>query len=91
MLNFSYYGVQQWFPEYFKRLRLNGSFCDSKQSSENASIVVSEDYYRETMFVTAGALAGGILGLAFADILGSKILISEFTSPCRVVECYKRI
>ena len=73
MCTYSYNGVYQWFPEYFKRLRLNGSLCDGS----NSSIVVSEDYYQDTIFVTAGALSGGILGLAFIDIFGSKILLGE--------------
>ena len=71
VLSCRYIGVQQWFPEYFKRLNINGSLC------EHTNYTVNNQFYQETIVVTAGSLFGALLGVAFVEILGSKGLLSK--------------
>ena len=69
-----YYGLQLWFPEYFKRL--GEESCEVQTTSINADTCINASdlqYYQDTLYTAVASLPGNIAGALLINIIGAKI------------------
>ena len=73
-----YYGLQLWFPEFFKRLELdclvdeiiNGTL---PLQPDNCSNATSYQFYQDTLFTALATLPGNLLGVLLINIIGARV------------------
>ena len=73
-----YYGLQLWFPEYFKRLELdclieeiiNGTL---PLQPDNCSNATSYRFYQDTLYTALATLPGNLLGVLLINIIGARV------------------
>ena len=72
---FSYYGLQLWFPEYFKNL----IEANSNKTEGNTSDCTNTDTkaYRDSLYEASASIPGNFLGLFVINVIGGKLLLSE--------------
>jgi len=78
-LIYRYYGLQLWFPEYFKHV-----IDENKNSTDN------DDYnnctntdtkpYKDSLYEATASVPGNFLGVVVINIIGGKLLLSKMMS-----------
>ena len=68
---FRYYGLFLWFPEYFKHIQ-------EQELNETSSGNTSIGIYMDSVYTALAAIPATILGILTANILGRKIMLSEY-------------
>lgn len=66
-----YYGLQLWFPEYFKKLREES--CELEATASACSNATDLQYYRDTLYTAIASLPGNIAGALLINIIGGKV------------------
>ena len=69
-IDFRYYGLQLWFPEYFKRLE---SGCNGGNSTDECNL----RYYQDTLYTALASLPGGIAGIILINFIGGRLQLSK--------------
>ena len=77
-----YYGLQLWFPEYFKRLRED--VCDASGSCTNATDL---HYYQDTLYTAIASLPGNVAGALLINVIGGKIQLGTLVSCVTTDSC----
>ena len=84
-----YYGLQLWFPEYFKHLLnannngTNGTHCTFSGMQSCAEIELQfaaghcERIYSNTLMETAATVPGTILGILTINLVGGRTQLCE--------------
>ena len=78
---YRYYGLQLWFPEYFKRLR--EETCELQTTSIDAPTCINAtdlQYYQDTLYTAIASLPGNIAGALLINILGGKVQLGMYYS-----------
>lgn len=73
-----YYGLQLWFPEFFKRLEynclvneiINGSLPLEPANCSNATAL---QFYQDTLYTALASLPGNIAGALLINIIGGRV------------------
>lgn len=76
---YRYYGLQLWFPEYFKRLR--EETCELQTTSIDAPTCINVTdlhYYRDTLYTAIASLPGNIAGALLINIIGGKVQLGTY-------------
>lgn len=76
---FSYYGLQLWFPEYFKNLIEEGR-NSTNESDTNQCTNPDTKPYRDSLYEASASVPGNFIGLFVINVIGGKLLLSKWTS-----------
>ena len=70
-----YFGIQLWFPEYFKRLEHNcpGGDISNGTLHANCSNATALQFYQDTLYTALASLPGNIAGALLINIIGGRI------------------
>ncbi len=86
---FSYYGLQLWFPEYFKRILQDE--CNSAAAQftnySNCSNKTNLQFYQDTLYTALASLPGNIAGALLINIIGGRIQLGKVSSLSQATEC----
>lgn len=72
----SYYGLQLWFPEYFKHVideKRNGTDEEDYNNCTNTDTKP----YRDSLYEASASVPGNFIGLLVINIIGGKMLLSK--------------
>jgi len=73
----SYYGLQLWFPEYFKNLIDDKKGNDTKDDDYNNCTNTDTKPYKDSLYEASASVPGNFIGLFVINIIGGKLLLSE--------------
>ena len=76
---FSYYGLQLWFPEYFKNLLEEGRNT-TNTSDANQCTTHDTESYKDSLYEASASVPGNFIGLFVINVIGGKLLLSKWTS-----------
>ena len=83
LINFCrYYGLQLWFPEYFKKLR--EETCELEATASTCTNETDLQYYQDTLYTAIASLPGNIAGALLINIIGGKVQLGTY---CFVYSC----
>ena len=77
LINFCrYYGLQLWFPEYFKRL--GEESCGLHTTASTCINATDLQYYQDTLYTAIASLPGNIAGALLINIIGGKVQLGMY-------------
>ena len=83
LINFCrYYGLQLWFPEYFKKLR--EETCKLEATASTCANATDLQYYQDTLYTAIASLPGNIAGALLINIIGGKVQLGTY---CFMYSC----
>jgi len=80
--NYRYYGVQLWFPEYFKRLQRIENCTGNISHSGVPNCTESLEFYQDSLYTALASLPGNILGVILIAIIGGRIQTGRVYTLC---------
>lgn len=75
---YRYYGLQLWFPEYFKKLIEDN--CDLQNNTIGCTNATRLQYYQDTLYTALASLPGNIAGTVLINIIGGRIQLGMLES-----------
>jgi len=80
-LFYRYYGLQLWFPEYFKHVIDENKPKNStnKDDYDNCTNTDTKPY-KDSLYEATASIPGNFLGVLVINIIGGKLLLSKMMS-----------
>jgi len=80
-LIFRYYGLQLWFPEYFKHVIDENKPKNSTDKDDyNNCTNTDTKPYKDSLYEATASVPGNFLGVVVINIIGGKLLLSKMMS-----------
>ena len=80
VIHIRYYGLQLWFPEFFKRLQEQNSSLSMNCSNSSSDL----QYYQDTLFTALASLPGNIAGAVLINVIGGRVQLGKCSSIIKV-------